>query len=113
MNLGVLVEYGMDLKRSECGILKEDTMTQYKEMVERAKKLQEAQEWANGVKSIHAHKLNSMWFDNRPQDTIDAGVTDVEYNDGRIMRTLANGKKVWFNDVALTDEQLLDLYDRA
>lgn len=88
-------------------------MTQYKEMVERAQKLMQAQEWANGVKSIHAHKLNSMWFDNRPQDTIDAGVTDVEYNDGRIMRTLANGKKIWFNEVALTDEQLLDLYDRA
>ncbi len=88
-------------------------MTQYKEMVERAQKLMEAQVWANGVRAIHAHKLSSMWYDNRPEDTIDSGVTDVEYNDGRILRTLPNGKKVWFNEVAHTDDELIDLYDRA
>ena len=45
------------------------------------------------VKAIHGHSISSMYYDNRPEDTSDGkGVIDVEYNSGRIERTLANTK---------------------
>ena len=72
-------------------------MTEYNETVNKQRIMLEAEEWANGVKTVHAHHLSSMWYDNRPQDTFDSGVTDVEYNDGRVERTLNNGRKIDMN----------------
>ena len=56
---------------------------------------------------LHAHSLTSMWYDNRPQDVKDVvkGVVDVQYMDGRIERTLKNGKKL----LSLKAEQVKDL----
>ena len=85
-------------------------MGQYDEVVERQRQLLAAEEWAKGVKSIHAHSLSSMWYDDRPQDT-DGGkcVTDIEFNSGQIRRELSNGEVVIIGK-ALTGDDLIQSY---
>lgn len=87
-------------------------MTEYNERVKRQAKLLEAEEWAVGVKAIHAHSLKSMWYDTRPQDT-DAGkgVMDIEYNDGLIERRLESGELVYFGK-RLTGDDLIYEWER-
>ena len=49
----------------------------------------EAEEWANGIKSLHSHRLDSMWYDTRPQDTKNGQyVIDTQYNGGEIKRNI-------------------------
>jgi len=43
-------------------------MTEFSETVEKQRILLEAEEWAKGVKDLHVHGLNSMWYDDRPQE---------------------------------------------
>lgn len=88
-------------------------MGQYDDRVERQRQKIAAEEWAKKVKSIHAHSLSSMWYDNRPQDTEDSkGVVDVEYNSGRVERTLVNGDKFIFTDYELKGEALINSYSQ-
>lgn len=88
-------------------------MTQYNDKVERQRLLLEAEEWAKGVKDIHAHSLSSMWYDDRPQDTEDGkGVVDRRFNNGLIERTLEDGSIVYFGEV-LKGNKLIDAYVRA
>lgn len=87
-------------------------MTEFKNRVERQRVLLEAEEWAKGVKSIHAHRLQSMWYDNRPLDTLEGGVCDTIYNDDSIKRELENGKVVWMNTEKKTGDDLIDQYIR-
>ena len=68
-------------------------MTQYEERVNKQALKLAAEEWANVPKSIHIHKLSSMWYDNRPQDTDNGAVTDVQYNNGVIVRS-KKGKEI-------------------
>ena len=64
-------------------------MTQYDETVERQRLLLAAEEWANGIRSLHSHRMKSMWYDTRPQDTDnDQFVMDKQYNGGEIERTI-------------------------
>ena len=80
-------------------------MTEYDGRVERQRLLLEAEEWAKGIKSLHAHSLNSMWYDNRPQDTEDGKhVVDKQYNNGLIQRTLNDGTTVYFGEELVGDE---------
>ena len=84
-------------------------MTEHNERVERQRLLLEAEEWASGVKSIHAHSFTSMWYDTRQND---GSVTDIEYNNGVVQRTIAaTGEIVYFGE-ALTGQALLDSYIR-
>ena len=53
-------------------------MTQYDERVEMVRQRQAAEAWANGVKCLHSHQIKSMWYDDRPQDTDDGPVMDVQ-----------------------------------
>ena len=69
-------------------------MTQYDDVVENQRLLIEAEEWAKGIKSIHAHSMSSMWYDDRPQDTEKHSVTDTEYMSGKIERTLHDGTRI-------------------
>lgn len=88
-------------------------MTEYKESVKRQAKLLAAEEWAQGVKGIHAHSLNSMWYDNRPQDTEDGkGVLDIEYNSGLIERKTHDGFTVYFGKQLKGDELIYE-YEKA
>ena len=88
-------------------------MGQYQDKVERQRLLLEAEEWAQEVRSLHAHSLNSMWYDDRPQDTEDGkGVVDRQFNSGLIERTLEDGSIVYFGEVLKGDE-LIDAYTRT
>ena len=69
-------------------------MTQYKDEVELQKKILAAEEFADNIKGMQVHRMNSMWYDNRPQDTEKHSVTDIEYMSGKIERTLHDGTKV-------------------
>ena len=69
-------------------------MTQYKDEVELQKKILAAEEFADNIKGMQVHRMSSMWYDNRPQDTEKHSVTDIEYMSGKIERTLHDGTKV-------------------
>ena len=87
-------------------------MSEYDEQVEAQRLKLEAEEWAKGVKSLHSHSLKSMWYDTRPQDTDDGSVQDVQYNDGRIQRTINKTGEVVILGKQLTGEALVDEYSR-
>ena len=86
-------------------------MTQYENEVEYQRQKLAAEEWANGVKCIHAHSLSSLWYDDRPQDTADGQkVVDREFNSGRVERTLENGQIYIFTKYELKGDELIDSY---
>ena len=89
-------------------------MSQYQEQVEYQKLRLAAEKWANGVKCLHSHQLKSMWYDDRPQDTDDSPVMDIQFNDGRIKRTIIKtGEVIWMNgSKQLTGEDLVYEYNR-
>lgn len=67
-------------------------MTEFSDIVEKQKAILAAEEMRNMVESLQVHSLNSMWYDNRPQDTENNKmVTDIMYMDERIERTLSDG----------------------
>lgn len=86
-------------------------MTQYDETVEAQRLLLEAEKWAKGVKATHAHSLDSMHYDTRPEDTAKGSrsVLDVEYNDGSVKRTLDDGSTIILGE-RLTGQDLVDAY---
>ena len=80
-------------------------MTQYDERVERQRIKIKAEDWAKGVKTLHAHSLSSMWYDDRPEDTADGkSVFDKEYNNGIVERTLSNGETYVFRKYELKSD---------
>lgn len=88
-------------------------MTEYRESVKRQAKLLAAEEWAKGVSGIHAHSLNSMWYDTRPQDTEDGkSVMDITYNSGLIKRRLNDGTEVYFGK-ELKGDDLIYEYEKT
>ena len=86
-------------------------MGQYDYKVEQQRLLLEAEKWAKGVKTIHAHQLSSMWYDDRPEDTKDSPVTDRMYNNG-IVERYKKGKLIHVFGTALSGEKLVDEYRR-
>ena len=87
-------------------------MTQYEERVNRQALKLAAEEWANIPKSIHIHKLSSMWYDTRPQDTEQGHVTDTQYNDGSIVRK-QDGKVIHiFREEQVRGEALIDKFGK-
>lgn len=88
-------------------------MGQYDYKVERQRQKLAAEEWAKEVKALHAHSLSSMWYDNRPEDTADGkNVLDVEYNSGRVERTLDSGEKYIFTEYELKGDDLINSYNQ-
>ena len=87
-------------------------MTQYRNAVQKQLLLIEAEEWADKPKSIHTHRMSSMWYDTRPEDTKDGHVTDVEYNSGLVVRS-KNGKKIYTCGERLTGDALIDSYRKG
>ena len=84
-------------------------MTEYSESVQRQAKLLAAEEWAKGVSGIHAHSLNSMWYDTRPQDTDDGkSVIDITYNSGLIKRRLNDDTEVYFGKELKGDDLIYE-----
>lgn len=69
-------------------------MTQYDERVEMQKRILEAEKFKDEPTCLHAHSLDSMWYETeKSKKDTKKGVLDVQYMDGRIERTLKNGKK--------------------
>lgn len=79
-------------------------MTEYTEQVIRRAKQIAAEEWAKGIKAIHIHKLNSMWYEPEPAVAKDQSVTDIEYNNGRITRDGVEILRPQFSGEALIRE---------
>lgn len=89
-------------------------MGQYDDKVKRQRVLLAAEEWALGVRSLHAHSLNSMWYDDRPEDTADGkGVVDRQFNSGLIERTLNDGSIVYFGEQLKGDELIQEFLKRT
>ena len=85
-------------------------MTEFKDVVYRQSLLLEAEQWALGVRNIHVHSLNSMWYDDRPDDTTNGNsVTDITYNNGLIERK-QNGKIIHYFGRKLEGQELIDQY---
>ena len=62
-------------------------MTEFETRVDRQRTLLEAEKWAKTANCVHIHSLQSMWYDDRPEDTADGqSVTDIQYNSGLITR---------------------------
>ena len=84
-------------------------MTQFNDRVEKQRLKIEAEEWANGVKSIHAHSLTSLWYD---QGREDGSVLDVQYNDGRVKREITSTGETIILGTQLVGDALLEQYVR-
>ena len=88
-------------------------MGQHRDKVEHQALRLDAEEWAKGVKQIHVHRLNSLWYETKESiNDMDSGnVTDTIYNDGRIQRS-QNGIVIrTFGDV-LTGDELVHEYGK-
>ena len=78
-------------------------MTQYDDRVEMQMYKLQAEEWANQVKSLHCHSLDSMWYGAGRKD---GSVEDIEYNDGRVQRTIRDTEEVvWLNQENVVEGQ--------
>ena len=53
-----------------------------------------------------------MWYDDRPQDTDEGRVTDIQYNNGLIIRQ-RNGETIHVFGEEKTGQELIDLYCRG
>ena len=85
-------------------------MSEHNEIVERQRLLLEAEAWSRGVKTLHAHALSSMWYDDRGND---GSVMDTEYNSGLIKREIVETDEVVYFGKKLTGDDLIDQYTRA
>ena len=87
-------------------------MTQYDDQVAYQAAKIKAEEWANGVKSLHAHSLDSCYY---AEGRSDGSVLDVQYNDGRVQRTInSTGQVVMLNlDNQVTGKELVRAFERG
>jgi len=84
-------------------------VSQYSDRVEKQRLKLEAEEWAKGVKALHAHSLNSMYY---AEGRDDGSVVDVQYNDGSVRRTISATNEVVILGKSLRGEELINEYVR-
>jgi len=101
------VEFPKKCKQTVCQEEKE--MTQYDETVDRQRRLILAEEWASGVKSLHAHSLTSLAYDTRGND---GSVMDIEYNNGVVKREIRETGEIVFFGEPVTGDDLLQLFGK-
>lgn len=82
-------------------------MTEHNKRVQRQRLLLEAEEWAGGVKSIHAHSFTSMWYDTRGDD---GSVLDIQYNNGVVKREIRETGEIVFFGEPLKGDELLQVF---
>jgi hypothetical protein len=84
-------------------------MTQFNDRVEKQRLKIEAEEWAKGVRSLHAHSLTSLWYDNGRED---GSVLDIQYNDGRVERKIDSTGETIILGTQLIGKELVEQYVR-
>tara|TARA_X000001382_G_scaffold110102_1_gene86530 strand:- start:130 stop:393 length:264 start_codon:yes stop_codon:yes gene_type:complete len=84
-------------------------MTQFNDRVEKQRLKIEAEEWAKGVRSLHAHSLTSLWYDNGRED---GSVFDIQYNDGRVERKIDSTGETIILGKQLIGNELVEQYVR-
>jgi len=85
-------------------------MSEYNHLVQKQADILAAEEWGKIIKSLHVHSMNSMWYDDRPEDTEEGMmVTDTEYNSGIIERS-KNGNIIHVFGEKLKGDDLLDSF---
>lgn len=89
-------------------------MTQYDERVQLQRDKLAAEEWAKRPKSLHVHRIDSMWYetDESKKFLENGNVTDIQYNNGLIKRN-QNGKVVHVFGEEITGEELIRAYVRG
>jgi len=87
-------------------------MTQFKDIVEYQRNKIEAEEWANQVKSLHCHSLDSMWYG---AGRTDGSVEDIQYNDGSVKRTIrSTGEVIMLNmENVVSGKELVNAFIRG
>ena len=83
-------------------------MTQYNDKVELQKQILKAEEYKDTPKNLHAHSLDSMWYETE-ETKADAvkGVMDTQFMDGRIERVVNSTGKKYILKEGLTGEDLV------
>ena len=85
-------------------------MTEYNDVVEQQRIRLNAQEWAKCMTDMHVHSLNSMWYDDRPQDTENNKmVTDIRYNSG-IIKRWQDGVLIHTFGKRLSNQEIVEAY---
>lgn len=87
-------------------------MSEYDDIVDRQRLLLEAEEWSQGINSLHCHHLSSMWYDDRPQDTENGSVLDTIYNSGVIKREIVDTGEIIVWGKPLAGDDLIHSYTR-
>lgn len=90
-------------------------MTEYDGRVQRQRLLLEAEEWAEGIKSLHCHNTTSMWYETDLSAMTDfemGHVTDIQYNSGVIERQ-QNGQTIRTFGSPKTGDDLINAYVRS
>ena len=90
-------------------------MGEYDYKVQRQKVLLEAEDWADGIKSIHVHGITSMYYEtaeSKADIEKNGQVTDTEYNSGLIVRE-RNGKEICTFGIRKTGDDLVDAYQKG
>ena len=89
-------------------------MTQHDERVQYQRDLLNAESWATGFKTLHTHSLKSMWYETEEseKDFENGSVTDVQYNDGIIIRK-QQGKVIRSLGKRLKGEELVRAFLRG
>ena len=83
--------------------------------MQRQRVLLEAEEWAEGIKSIHTHRITSMYYETKETKADiekNGQVTDTEYNSGLIVRTRDN-KEICTFGIRKTGDDLIDAYQKG
>ena len=88
-------------------------MSEHRNKVEYQALKLDAEEWSKGIKGIHVHRLDSMYYETRTskKDIKKGSVTDTEYYDGRIVRT-QDGKVIRTFGKKLKGDMLVNEYQR-
>jgi len=85
-------------------------MTEFNYRVEQQRLKIEAEKWANGIKLVHSHSLDSCWY---ATGRTDGSVQDIMFNDGRVQRTINSTNEVIMIGEQITGENLITAYSRG
>ena len=99
------MEFPKKCKQTVCQ--EEREMSEYDEVVDKQRRLLLAEDWARGVKTLHAHALTSLWYDDRGND---GSVMDTEYNDGLVKREIRETGEIVYFGKSLEGDELLQTF---